>query len=378
MSYFKDFGPFEDNIWINCAHQGALPRVAVQEALEAINWKIAPYHLTSDRFSEVPQQVREALGRLIKVPPKDIILSNSNSYGLHLLANGIQWQPGDEILLMKGDFPSDILPWLALEKQGVKIRYIQPNAHVIQADELLKAISPSTRLFCTTWVHSFSGYTIDLNSLGEICHNNGVIFVVNGSQALGARPLQIQDTHIDAITSAGFKWLCGPYGTGFCWIKPELRENLEYNKNYWLSMQTADDLGKPSTEIRVRSDLGARKYDIFGTANFFNFKPWAASIEYLLGNDIEQIQNYDQKLVSRFINGLDRDKYTLLSPESGIKRSTLIFISHNQPSKNKTIYGALRKHGIHIAFRVGSLRVSPHLYNTEECIDRVLVKLNEM
>ncbi len=378
MSYFKDFGPFEDNIWLNCAHQGALPRVAVEEALEAINWKIAPYNLTSDRFSEVPQQVREALGRLIKVPPKDIILSNSNSYGLHLLANGIQWQPGDEILLMKGDFPSDILPWLALEKQGVRIRYIQPNSHVIQADELLKAISPSTKLFCTTWVHSFSGYTIDLNALGEICHNNGVIFVVNGSQALGARPLQIQDTHIDAITSAGFKWLCGPYGTGFCWIKPELRENLEYNKNYWLSMQTADDLGKPSTEIRVRSDLGARKYDIFGTANFFNFKPWAASIEYLLGNDIEQIQNYDQKLVSRFINGLDRDKYTLLSPESGMKRSTLIFISHNQPSKNKTIYGALRKHGIHIAFRVGSLRVSPHLYNTEECIDRVLVKLNEM
>ncbi len=86
----------------------------MKEAHEAINWKIAPYHLTSDRFSEVPQQVREALGRLIKVPAEDIILSNNNSYGLHLLANGIQWQPGDEILLMKGDFPSDILPWLVL------------------------------------------------------------------------------------------------------------------------------------------------------------------------------------------------------------------------------------------------------------------------
>ena len=143
-------------------------------------------------------------------------------------------------------------------------------------------------------------------------------------------------------------------------------------------MQTADDLGKPSTEIRLRSDLGARKYDIFGTANFFNFKPWAASIEYLLHNNIKQIQNYDQKLVSRFIEGLNRDKYKLLSPESGMKRSTLIFISHNQRSKNKTIYETLRKNGIHIAYRVGSLRVSPHLYNTEECIDQMLVELNDM
>lgn len=376
--YASDFGPFNDKIWLNCAHQGAIPHVAVEEAMEAIQWKITPHYLISERFTEVPQRVREAIGRVINVPAKDIILGNSNSYGLHLLANGIPWRAGDEILLMKGDFPSDILPWLALEKHGVRIRFINPKDYVIQPEDLLNAVSPSTRLFCTTWVHSLSGYTIDLQALGEICQAHGIIFVANCSQALGARPLNVSNAPVDAITCAGFKWLCGPYGTGFCWIDPELRETLEYNKTYWLSMQTADDLGKQRDEIRVRSDLGARQYDIFGTANFFNFKPWAASIEYLLGQSIDRIKTYDDRLVSRFIQGLNRDKYDLLSPESGKKRSTLIFISHKQRSQNQAIYEHLRQHGIHIAYRVGSLRVSPHLYNTEECIDQALAILNQV
>jgi len=111
-------------------------------------------------------------------------------------------------------------------------------------------------------VHSLSGYAIDLQALGEICQAHGIIFVANCSQALGARPLNVSNAPVDAITCAGFKWLCGPYGTGFCWIDPELRETLEYNKNYWLSMQTADDLGRQNDEITVKSDLGAQKYDI--------------------------------------------------------------------------------------------------------------------
>jgi len=115
-SYANDFGPFNGKTWLNCAHQGPIPRVAVEEVMEAIHWKITPHYLISERFTAVPQRVREALGRVIHVPPKDIILGNSNSYGLHLLANGIPWRSGDEIILMKGDFPADILPWLALKK----------------------------------------------------------------------------------------------------------------------------------------------------------------------------------------------------------------------------------------------------------------------
>lgn len=177
---------------------------------------------------------------------------------------------------------------------------------------------------------------------------------------------------VDAVISVGFKWLCGPYGTGFCWLRPELRESLDYNQAYWLAMMTAEDLAKEQTEVRLRSDLGAREFDIFGTANFFNFKPWAAAVEYLLEQGIEDIEAHNDLLVSRLIEGIDPDRYDLLSAREGATRSTLVFISHRDRKHNIDIYQALKKDEVYIAFRAGKLRLSPHLYNTDEDIDRAL------
>ena len=378
QDFSQDFGPFQGRIWLNCAHQGALPRLAVEEAHEAIAWKIAPYHLTTERFFDIPRRMKCALGRLIGAPAEDIILGNSNSYGLHLLANGIPWRVGDEVLLVKGDFPSDILPWLALEEKGVKIRLIQPRCHVPDADELMAYITSSTKLFCTTWVHSFSGHTVDVETLGAICRSRDIIFVLNCSQALGTRSFNVATSFVDAITSVGFKWLCGPYGTGFCWMLPELRESLEYNQAYWLAMQTADDLEKKQDEVVLRRDLGARAYDVFGTANFFNFKPWAAAVEYLLEQGIERIEAHNNRLVSRLIEGLHQEKYELISPRQGARRSTLVIISHKQRNRNREIYEVLKGRRIHIAFRKGNLRFSPHLYNTDDEIDHALSVLSSI
>jgi selenocysteine lyase/cysteine desulfurase len=376
--YAEDFGPFEGAIWLNSAHQGALPRAAAAEAEEAVAWKRAPWNLTTERFSSVPQRLKQALGRLIDAPAEEIILGNSASYGLHLLANGMRWQAGDEVLLTQGDFPSDILPWLALERRGVKVRLIRPKGAALDPKELLGEITASTKLLCITLAHSFSGYAVEADALGEICRAHGVAFVLNVSQALGARRFSVLSVPVDAVTSVGFKWLCGPYGTGFCWIRPELRESLEYNQAYWLSMQTADDLAREPGTPGLRSDLGARRYDVFGTANFFNFKPWAASVEYLLSQGLENIEAYDQRLVTRLIEGLDPDRYDLRSPRSGPSRSTLVFISHKRPERNSAIYEELRNRKIFIAQRAGKLRLSPHLYNTLQEIDEALSVLNSM
>jgi cysteine desulfurase / selenocysteine lyase len=374
--YSKDFGPFENKIWLNCAHQGPLPKAAVAQAEEAIAWKIAPYQMTTERFSQVPLNLKRALGKLIEAPPEDIILGNSASYGLHLLANGIRWKTGDEILLVEGDFPSDILPWMGLRNKGVNIRFLKPRQYVIQPDELLGNITPSTRLLCTTLVHSFSGFVADTQALGEICRANGILLILNVSQALGARGFKVAEASADAIAGVGFKWLCGPYGTGFCWINPPLRESLQYNQSYWLAMQTADDLAKEQGIPALRDGLGARRYDVFGTANFFNFKPLAASVEYLLAQGIENIEAHDQRLVTRLIQALDPKKYDLLSPRDGAMRSTLVFISHKEPARNSEIYEKLRNENVYVAFRAGKLRFSPHLYNTEAEIDQALSVLN--
>src|SRR6516164_4645763 len=125
MGYQADFGPFDNKVWLNCAHQGPLPRVAAEEAREAVAWKVRPFELTAERFAEVPARLRRALGCLLGAPADEIILGNSASYGLHLLANGLPWKQGDEILLVRGDFPSDLLAWLALESRGVVVRYVR-------------------------------------------------------------------------------------------------------------------------------------------------------------------------------------------------------------------------------------------------------------
>lgn len=372
------FGPFEDRVWLNCAHQAPLPNVARVEAEEAVAWKVMPWELTTERFAGVPQRLKQAIGRLINAPAEDVILANSASYGLHLVANGFPWRAGDEVLVMRGDFPSDILPWLGLEPRGVTIRQLAPRGRVLEPDEIEAAIGPRTRLLCLTWVHSLSGWAIDLEAIGAICRARGVTFVVNGAQAVGVRPIDARTAPIDALVSVGWKWMLGPYATGFCWMRPELLAALRYNQTYWLSMLTADDLGREQLDLTLRDDPGAARYDVFATANFFNFKPWAASLEYLLDYGIEAARRHDDELVRRLIDGLDRRKYTVTSPEAGPRRSTLVFVEPRARERAEEVYRALQAARVHAALRAGALRFSPHLYNTPGEIDRALTALHRV
>jgi len=116
-------------------------------------------------------------------------------------------------------------------------------------------------------------------------------------------------------------------------------------------------------EYTLRDDLGAAAYDVFCTANFLNFMPWAAAV---------QIEAYDDMLVSRLINGLDLKKYELISPQQGSACSTLVILTHREPQRNVEVFNTLKHGGIDISLREGNLRVSPHLYNTVDEIDHLL------
>ncbi|MBU0756293.1 MAG: aminotransferase class V-fold PLP-dependent enzyme, partial [Planctomycetes bacterium] len=324
----------------------------------------------------VPLRLREALGKLIQAPAEDIILGNSASYGMHLVANGMGLRRGDEVLVVKGDFPATILPWLGLADRGVRVKTVEMIDGRVSAEEVARNLNAHTRVFCSSWVFSFYGLKIDLPSIGRVCHERGVKLVVNGSQALGTQPLDIMDGYVDALTSTGFKWLCGPYGTGFCWVDPAWRETFDYNQAYWLSMLVADDLKKAQDLPKIKKGLGARKYDVFGTANFFNFVPWTAALEYLLDAGIDRIKTHNDALVSRLIEGLDPERYELHSPRIIEDRSTIVILSHKEADKNAEIFETLHEKGICISLRNGLLRFAPHLYNREEEIDHAREILN--
>jgi selenocysteine lyase/cysteine desulfurase len=371
----RHFGDFDGRVWLNCSHQGPLPRCAADAAAEAVAWKTSPHLLTQDRFDEVPARLKRALGRLVGAATEDVILTNGASYGLHLLANGIPLRSGDGVLLMEGDFPSNVLPWLDHRRRGVDVKLMQPRRFVPVPDEVAAALEPSTRVLCMSWVHSFSGHTADIEAIGALCRERDVLFLVNATQGVGARPFDVGALPMDALVCSGWKWLCGPYATGFAWFRPQLRNELEYNQAYWLAMQTATDLGGTSDSLDPPDDLGARKYDIFGTANFFNFHPWAEAIELILDIGIDRIEEHDQALVSQLVEGLDRDRFELLSPERSPGRSTLVFASHRDAARNEAVYRTLLAEGVDIALRRGRLRFSPHFYNTADDIDRALSAL---
>lgn len=375
------FGDFEERVWMNTSHQGALPEPAVAEAQEAIAWKRSPRHLVGARFHEVTDRLRRAVSRLVRVPPDDVIVTNGASYGLHLLANGLPLGAGDEVLLMAGDFPSNLLPWHGLEAKGVRVRELasRRGQPVIGPEEVAAALSSRTRVLCLSWVHSFSGHATDLTALGALCRERGVALVANTSQGLGGRVLDLSKLPVDAVVNVGWKWLCGPYGTGFCWLRPELREGLAVNRNYWLAAQTADDLEGGQGGARPARDLGARRYDVFGTASFFNVKPFTAAMETLLDLGPARIEAHDRALVDRLVDGLldepQGGRWCLLSPETPEDRTPIVVFGHRDADRNRAVFEHLQKAGVDIALRRGKLRASPHLHNTPDDVDRLLEAL---
>jgi selenocysteine lyase/cysteine desulfurase len=366
----REFELEESSIWLNTAHQGRLPRRAALALAEAVRWKLHPEMLaTSERFSEVPSRLRRALAQVLGARDDEIVLANSASYGLHLVANGLDLGPGDEVVVAANDFPSDILPWLLLRDRGVTVCMIEPQDEVLTPDEVEAALTHRTRVVCLTWVHSFSGRVVDLEGVGRACRSRGVWFVVNGSQAVGAMPVDVQALPVDALVSAGFKWLCGPYGTGVCWLRPELFEALRPTKLYWLSALTADDLAAPSLNLESITPRGTGRLDVFGTANFFNHVPFTAALELLLELGIDELAGYVDGLVVGLLAGIDRARYRLVSGED--LRSPLVVVEPLREASGE-VFERLAAAGVHVAHRRGRIRISPHLYNTPDEIDRAL------
>jgi len=373
--YIEDFGPFDGRVWMNTAHQGPLPRVAAEAAKIVLKQKVQPHLIRDEAFSEVPKRLKAALGKLIGAVPEDIILGNSTTYGLDLLANGMRWQRGDEVLVVDGDFPANVLPWSILRDDGVTVRFLKAPKGVVEPLQLAHEISPRTRLFCTSWVNSFTGHAVDLNGLGQVCRQNRVTLVLNAAQGLGARVLDVQNSPVDAVTCCGFKWLCGPYATGFCWLAPALRESLIIRHAYWLTMQGGRPLDK-MRDYSLRDDVGASAWDVFCTANFLNFVPWTTAIEYLLQAGLANIARYDEGIVSQLLESLDENRFELISPRTGSQRSTLVVVRPRKSSDAQALHERLSKAGFDLALREGNVRISAHLHNSHEDIARLLEVLS--
>jgi cysteine desulfurase / selenocysteine lyase len=369
-----DFGSFDGRIWLNTAHQGPLPLSAVAAAVAAAELKAAPHRITDESFEEVPERLRGLLAELVGATADQIVLGNSTSYGLHLIANGLSWHEGDEVLVVAADYPATVLPWQRLRERGVTVRSLHAASGSLTGEDLADAITERTRVLAVTWVDSFTGRTLDLDALGRVCRRAGVLLVVNASQALGARRLNVADSPIDAVVACGYKWLCGPYGTGFAWLHPNLLDRLQPQQAYWLAMHAGRSLDQ-MRETTVRHDLGVRAFDVFCPANFLDVLAWIASVQMILNAGVDSVTAWDQQLVERLVAGIDPDRYRLISPASGPSRSTLVVVEETNGGTRDSVE-RLADCGIDAAYREGRLRLAPHLFNTPEQIDHTIDALH--
>ncbi|HYY63588.1 MAG TPA: aminotransferase class V-fold PLP-dependent enzyme [Gaiellaceae bacterium] len=370
--YAVDFGDFDGRIWLNAAHQGPLPRVAVAAAEEALHEKASPHLIDDEAFIVLPRRLRELLGKLINAPAEEIILGNSASWGLQVLANGYPWRAGDEIIVLADEFPATVFPWLVTEREAVRVRRLELSTPVLPPERLEQELTARTRVVAVNWVRSLTGHVVDLAGLAEVCRRRDVELVVNVTQGFGALPLDVSRLPLAAISCSGFKWLLGPYATGFAWIRPDVLARLRPVQAYWLALpdRAPLDLNRES-EHRLRDDLGARAYDVFGTANFLNFAPWAAAVEYLLACGLPAIAAHDQALVEQLIAALDGSGYDFISPTEADKRAAIVVVSAGE-RRNEEISRLLAQNKIDVALRAGNLRLSPHLYNTFDDIDEAV------
>ncbi len=365
------FGP-RDRTWINSAHQGPLPLAAVAAIERATALKTSPSALLDPAwFERVPRELREALGTLIGADPDDVILGNSTTHGLSLFFEGVDWRPGDEILLVEGDFPACAFPWLPLRDRGVELRFVRPERTRLEADALARGIGPRTRLLCTHWVHSLEGHQIDVQALSGVCRERGVLFLLNASQAIGALPFQVRDAGPDAVTSCGFKWLCGPYATGFSWIRPEVREGLRAPCGYWLSNMDTHGL-EADVVYEQRPDLDARAFDVFCPANFLNHMPWTESVRLVTDLGVDAIAVHNAALVEHLVASLDQLGLDVRSPVAGEARTSLVLFACADGASTRACYEHVREAGIDVAFRNGAIRAAPHFFNTRDDIDELV------
>jgi len=358
-----------DICWLNCSHQGPLPKAAIQAAHKALEMKADPSKLDNALFFDVPHRLKEQLGQLVNVAPHEIILGNSASYFVHLLAQGLPLDKGDTVLTVQGDFPTNIVGWKPLLKKGVNLTSIKPSGNFLQVSDLEKINVRKAKVLCVSWINSFDGYAIDLAELYRFCQDHNIIFCVNVSQALGYKPIDLRQAPVDVLFGCGFKWLLGPYGTGVGWIRPDIRARMNYAKPYWLH-QATPNLGSYQ-KIGNLSFSQGRSMDVFGTANFLNFMSWTESVAYLNEVGVQNIESHNLNLVRHLLNHLPVDKYDILSPGLEEDLSSLAILRPKNEDAVQLIEKLKDEH-VFVAMREGNIRVSPHVYNTLSDIDRLL------
>jgi cysteine desulfurase/selenocysteine lyase len=313
------------------------------------------------------ERVRELGARLVNAAPDEMAFAPNTSAGLAMIANGIAWREGDNIVTTAAEFPSNYLPWQRISRlSGVELRVVPEREGRIEVTELLAQIDSRTRVVALSYVEFASGFRNDLRTIGNFCRERGVLFVVDAIQGLGALSLDVEAMAIDALVADAHKFLLGPDGVALFYLRREVLDRITPTILGWMSVE------QPFAFAAVEKPLvaGARRFEP-GALNTAGVVGLGAAIELFLQVGPAVIERYLLELRDYLSGALEEAGWQIFSSDRPGEKSSFICVSHPRYSAER-LYEYLNRHRVVTTPRMGRLRLSPHFYNTRAEVDQLV------
>jgi cysteine desulfurase/selenocysteine lyase len=370
--YRKEF-PFTNKVtFLNHASFGPLPQRSWNATQEYYKYLRLEKTEDIDKVSfRKLDEIRILLAKMIHAKPAEIGFAPNTSYGLNVAAWGLNLKPGDKILISDVEFPANVYPWVNLKQKGVNIKFIPSKNRNFDIDNFVKAIDRRTKVLSISFVQFFNGFKNDLKTIGKICKEKDIFFVVDGIQGIGSVDLDVKECKIDLLSCGGQKWLLSSLGTGFFYLSSQAKIKINPTFFSWLAVDWKlkfSDLLKfdlpPFPSVR-KFEMGTYPYSLIWTMY--------SSLQLFSEIGIKNIESHNLKLLDLLIEHLRRKDYQIKSSLESKHRSSILAFSGR---KTRSLYEELLKNKILVSFREGNIRVSPHFYNTEEEIGKLIELLD--
>jgi cysteine desulfurase / selenocysteine lyase len=326
-----------------------------------------------ERNDEV-ERVRRQVARLLGArAAHEVAFVGNTSEGLSAVAWGVDWRAGDNAVGPEPEFPSDVYPWVALAPLGVEYRRVPERDGRVEPADLVAAMDERTRVVAVSWVQYASGHRLDLAPLREACDTTGALLVVDAIQGVGALAFDVEAAGADACALASHKWLLGPEGLGILYVSDRAIERLRSTRHGWRSVASRYEW----VELDPTPAPGALRFEA-GTLNVYGIHALGASVDLLLGLGMNAVEARVLALADRAARGLTARGFALAEPRRAPDETSGIVAATHPDRAAEELARALADRTIVVAARAGRLRAAPHVYNTEEEIDRFLSALDEL
>lgn len=366
----EQFPITQEHIYLNHAGVAPIP-IVTRQALEEGAGMLTNLHGLGKAFGELLPSARMTVGQMINAKPDEIAFVQNTAEGMNLTAYSLPLQAGDNVLVCNQEYPAVSYPFMNLDQRiGIETRVL-PHDHGGTTVELLdKHVDARTRVVAVSSVEFATGFRTDLKAIGEWCKARNIWHIVDGIQSLGVEPMDVKAFHIDVLASGGHKWMMIPMGQGFLYVAEERLEELHPPFSGAASVANAGDF----LNYNLTPASGMRRYEI-GVPNVLGIIGVNSSLNFLMSLGIENIDAWTLRLTDLLLNGLDRLGYQPIINRAPERRSAIVLFNAPAGGDNAVVEQKLKAVSVDYAVRGGAIRLSPHCYNNEEEIERVIAAL---